>query len=150
MPWGKRSDDRGFQRIDKPRLPPGNRGKSSTNQCGRNGHQHCYQHQNQNRVPAVVKAEVRRGVLPKDITLRRRPIASRPTAARLTSTSEIGKYAGSALETLPNNRAVSTSNSLGVNMRCRKVEIDPKPAPMTMPTNSKECMLPCLPVSNQP
>ena len=46
----------------------------------------------------------------------------------------MGKYIGSALVMEPNIRAVSTSNSLGVSMRCMNVDKLPRPPPMTMPT----------------
>src|SRR5699024_8419672 len=55
-----------------------------------------------------------------------------------------------ALVTEPNRRAVSTSNSLGVSRRCMKVETEPRPPPMMMPTSSITCMLAERPRSSQP
>ena len=42
-----------------------------------------------------------------------------------------------------------TSNSLGVSMRCMKVETLPSPAPIMIPMSSMACMLPTRSVSSQ-
>src|SRR5690625_3877981 len=87
---------------------------------------------------------------PRPITLSLRALTHTRTPATRHSGIAYGRYSTLALVTEPNRRAVSTSNSLGVSRRCMKVETEPRPPPMMMPTSSITCMLPERPRSSQP